>query len=429
MGNDGVHDSFFGTDLEGALREVSGESDPLRRAEALRRRLGPELGRRAAELLDLRLRTKGRFEEDWLPYLDAKGAEQASAQRVAEARAVEIRAVLGPSHIWDATCGLGADSRACAQNGHRVVASDHTWETARLARANLAPEIAAGRALVVRADALRPPVRARVLLLDPDRRPTGARERDPERWSPPLSHALELAARFPAACVKLPPVLDLASVPLPEARLVWIGLGGELREVSLWTGELAPQPGAREAWALGAAGQREVLSGRPHPAEVLARHEVRAATWIGDPDPAVVRSGLLGALAERLGLRTLDPHLAFLATCAADPPPATPWLKPYPVVGCVPLDRKKVRALLARHDIGPVEVVKRGHPEPAERLARRFSGAGRRRGVLLVARLEDGHVAYLSVPRSDGPRNRGSESPVPDRETPLGVNPEGAGGR
>ena len=63
-----------------------------------------------------------------------------------------------------------------------------------------------------------------------------------------------------------------------------------------------------------------------------------------------------------------------------------------------PLDPRRVRRMLDAHDVGAVEVRKRGHPEASEVLARRFAGKGRRRGVLVIARLEQGHHAYLLGP-------------------------------
>jgi hypothetical protein len=56
---------------------------------------------------------------------------------------------------------------------------------------------------------------------------------------------------------------------------------------------------------------------------------------------------------------------------------------------------KRVRRLLAEHDIGTLQVRKRGHPDTAEALARRLRGPGSRHGQLAVARLERGHLAYL----------------------------------
>jgi hypothetical protein len=65
------------------------------------------------------------------------------------------------------------------------------------------------------------------------------------------------------------------------------------------------------------------------------------------------------------------------------------------VLGSVALDRRRVRALLGEHDVGPLTVKKRGHPDSAEALARRLRGPGRRPGLLAVGRLERGHRAWL----------------------------------
>ena len=120
--------------------------------------------------------------------------------------------------------------------------------------------------------------------------------------------------------------------------------------------------------------------------------------WIAEPDPALIRSGLLGALAHEQGLAPLAPEIAYLG---GDHPPHSPFLRGYEVLGGAPLDRRRVRRLLAEHDVGPLVAKKRGHPEPAEALAKRFRGSGSRRGWLLVARLEGGHRAYLVNPAAD----------------------------
>lgn len=408
-----VHDSLFGTKVAAALDSIPAGADELRRVEWLRKRLGPELGRRAARLAELRIRSKGRFDEGWLPFLEPKGFEQASAQRVAEDRARLILEHLGVSHIWDATCGIGADSKAAAQIGHRVIASDREFGVLPHARANLAerPE----RALVVQAELSRPPATARVVLIDPDRRPDGRggrRAGDPGRWSPTLEAALEAAGRFPAACIKLPPAFDPATSAeierlAPAARWSWTSLDGELREVALWSGELAP--GARrEARLLRSSGTVLVLAGEPESASPATPAAARAARWLAEADPAILRAGYLGRVANEIGFRPLDPHIAYLG---GDEDPRSPWVRAWRVLGCVPLDRRRVRALLAAHDIGPVTVKKRGHPEDADRLARRFAGPGSRRGLLAIARLDAGHVAYLLDPDASRPsEDRGSGS-------------------
>src|SRR5690606_6767698 len=97
------------------------------------------------------------------------------------------------------------------------------------------------RASVLVADAARPAARADVLVLDPDRRPAGRRTLDPERWSPPLSRALDLARSVRRATLKLAPALDVTRVALGRGRWRWrwVSAERELVEVSLLAGELA----------------------------------------------------------------------------------------------------------------------------------------------------------------------------------------------
>lgn len=394
-------DPLFGHDVEQALSEIPEDLDVLGRTTWLRRRLGADLGRRAAGLLNLRRKSRARLGDGWLPYLLPKASEQATARVVAEDRAETIMRNCGGVAIWDSTCSIGSDSLAAALIGHRVIASDRDEETLRYAQANLSR--CGDQTQVVRADVCRPPVRADVLLVDPDRRPDGQRESDPARWSPSLRIALEVATRHGGACIKLPPALDprLVSTDALRSSLSWVSLDGELREISLWTGQLAG-PSAREAKVLSSSGARAVLRGEPIDPPSLMPEEARNIRWLAEPDPAVLRSGLLGIAAEEIGFRCIDPHIAYLA---GDREPNSAWVRAWPVLACVPLDRKRVRALLASHDIGPVTVKKRGHPEDSDRLAKRFAGPGSRHGLLAVARLDSGHVAYLLDSQSSIPRS------------------------
>ena len=116
-------------------------------------------------------------------------------------------------------------------------------------------------------------------------------------------------------------------------------------------------------------------------------------SFLHDPDPCLVRSRLLGTLAAELDLRGLHPMIALLA---GEAPAQSPFLDTFRVLGSAPLDKRRVRELLRAHDVGAIEVRKRGHPDPAEVLAKRFKGPGTRRGTLFVVRLESGHRAYLA---------------------------------
>jgi hypothetical protein len=380
--------------VERALAEVEGLSDPLAVASRLRESLPTPLARAAAGLHDLRSRAKGSALDRDLRFLTSKGLQQATAGAVATYRAQRIWELAPDSLIWDGTAGIGADSLALLRRGLSVITSDLDNETLACAASNLAHLSTAG--WVLRADAATPPCRVDIVLLDPDRRPQGPREGHPERWSPPMSTCLDLARGNKGACIKLPPGMDPAQLEgLAETPhgLQWISLGGQLRELALWTGCLAGDlEGQREALVLGPEGPLGSFRGEPEELQPLDPGQVQAVKWLAEPDPAVIRAGLVGPLALEQGMRPLGPRLAYLG---GDHEPSSPMLRSWRVLETSALDPKRVRAMLRRHDVGPLTVKKRGHPDDAQTLARRFKGPGKRHGLLAVARLEKGHGALL----------------------------------
>lgn len=389
--------SLFGAEVAQAIAELDPKLPLLAVHNRLRKRLGHELGRQASELVELRKRALGKLGTGHAPFLTRKGLEQASHPSVAALRA---RRIAGrASQIWDATSGIGSDSLALCARGTLLAGSDLDAHTALCAQANL--NDAGYSTQILRADASHPPFRIHGkrpdgVLIDPDRRAQGARSLDPQAWSPTLSRSLELVRSFGGGCLKLPPSLaPEQSDALEECRAEWTSVSGNLVEVTLWAGSWALGPRERAAVLIDARGEAQRLAGQPSSVEALGSIEAAQVTWMAEPDPAVIRSGLLGALAKSVGMRPLGPQIAYLG--GAERPPG-PFLRSWKVLGSAALDRKRVRHLLGEHDIGPIHVRKRGHPDEAEILARRFAGPGTRRGHLAIARLEKGHLALLLEP-------------------------------
>jgi hypothetical protein len=390
--------------LRDLARDRERAADPLRAASWLRKRLPAEVARRAAELLALRDRARGRFIEAESCYLTRKGLQQATRTAVARARARHIASHTAPDEtVFDATCGVGGDSLALAEHGLQVVSADREFEPARCCLANLARLDA--RPWVVVADATSAAVRASYWILDPDRRPEGSRREGPDRWAPTLRECIRLLRRARGGCLKLPPGMDplRLGAALGEAsddRPVdwqWVSHRRELCELALWFGEWAgaraPESGGYEALALDLAGEQETRLCGPRESVPALDHEAAArVAWMAEPDPAVIRSGLLGKLARSEGLAPLGPKLAYLG---GDRRPSSALLSSWRVVETCQADARRVRQMLARHAIGPLTVMKRGHPDDAQTLAKRLSGPGDRPGLLAVARTSAGHLALL----------------------------------
>ena len=402
------HISLYGERVARLLRELAldGEraADPLRAASWLREHLPVEVARRAAELLALRMRARGRFSNAESCYVTRKGLQQATRTAVARARARHVAArTASGGTVLDATCGVGGDSLALAEQGLRVVSADRELEPALCCRANIGQLDLVP--WVVVSDATRTAVKADYWILDPDRRPADGRRERPDRWAPPLPECIRLLRRTRAACLKLPPGTDrlrlgAALADAGDGRPVhwqWVSHRRELCELALWFGEWvsarALESGGCEALALDLAGEQETRLWGPRESVAALDHEAAArVAWMAEPDPAVIRSGLVGKLARSEGLKPLGPKLAYLG---GDRRPGSPLLSAWRVVETCKADARLVRRMLARHDVGPLTVMKRGHPDDARTLAKRFAGPGDRPGLLAVARTSTGHLALL----------------------------------
>lgn len=390
-------DMFHG-DVIRALEGLPEGLDLLGASSWLRARLPAHLARAASELCELRRRAIGRFSRPERGFYTSVGLEQATAPAVAAARARHIAARRPGALVYDATAGMGADSAALAEAGLGVVAGDVDPVALRCARANL--HAAGLRHWALVADARSAAVRADYVLLDPDRRAPGHRTLEPVLWSPSLVESLALAARYAGACLKLAPAFDPGRHGASEAlasphRWQWTSNEGELAEVTLWTGELAgdARDDEREALVLRRRGGVEIrFAAEPRRVAPLAPEAAVRVGWMAEPDPAIIRSGLVGALADRIEMAPLGPGIAYLGgDSAPGPGPFRAWR----VLETSPADPRRVRRMLARHDVGRVAVKKRGHPETSEVLARRLKGPGQRRGLVAITRLTRGHLVLL----------------------------------
>lgn len=412
---------------------LSGDATGLGDLDRIRRAHGSEVARFVSLQVELRRRARGRLDIDALPFLTTKGAEQATPGAVARYRAARFARCRADALVWDACVGIGSDLVALAEHFDRLVATDNDAPTLRCAVANIAHGIdrAAGtgsrdrgRALPIVAavaDAARPPLPfpARkgtplsaggpiLGLFDPDRRPGGRREARPERWMPPLDRIFAIANELTGACFKLSPSVPLEAVQqigLPtRTEVAWISLDGEMKELSLWTGELASDDctgGAHRAIALRTSGAEASYLGSPYSRIPGATGETGAtaaeavqAGWLVELDVTLQMADLTGSFADEFDLEALEDGGpgGYLISRG---PVTHPLARSFRILGSTAADRKRVRAMLRDHDVGKLVVKTHGHPEPAERLARAFQGTGSREGLLMVTRVGGRAVAFL----------------------------------
>ena len=165
----------------------------------------------------------------------------------------------------------------------------------------------------------------------------------------------------------------------------WLSDAGDLVELSLWAGEWTP---GRSAVLL-PAGETLEDSAPAAPAE-LVRPEMGAVLY--EPDPAVIRAGLVDCLAEILDAARLQPKLAYLA--GADHRP-TSFATAFEVIDVMDAGEKTLRAWVRREGIGTVEIKKRGVDVDPAVLRRRLNPSGPGTATLILTPTVDGVRALV----------------------------------
>ncbi|GEL94496.1 class I SAM-dependent methyltransferase [Cellulomonas composti] len=352
----------------------------------------------AAALTQSRLRSRARaklgdFASGML--FTQAGLEQATRLEVAAHHARRYRDA-GLSHVADLTAGIGADALAFAGVGLRVTAAEVDEMTAAIATVNLRhfPE-----ATVVHADGLSLDLSdVDGVYADPARRTgTGRRVFDPAAYAPPLDAVLALRERVAALGLKLGPGLPHGAVP-HDARAQWVSSDGEVVEVGLWFGPLAPEGPGRSALVL-RAGHAHVLA----PDESAHAHVGEVGTYLYEPDGAVIRAGLVGDVALEVHGRLVDPTIAYVT---GDERHETPFATGYRVHDVLPFHLKRLRSYLRERGVGRLTIKKRGTAVVPEQLRKQLDLRGSAESTIVLTRV-GGHQSVLVVepltPAADGP--------------------------
>lgn len=374
----------FGLTAE-ALAAAAAEADPdsLAAATRLRGRFAPELATAALHQVSLRRRARTKFGPASAEmFFTRSGLEQATRPDVADHHARRLVAA-GACRIWDLGCGIGSDALAFTRAGLEVFAVDIDPDTAAVAQANLiglATVVCADAADVVR-DVLQP---HDAVFCDPARRSDRGRLWRVEDFSPDWSLVTGLLDGSRIAGVKLGPALPHALIP-DAVEAQWVSHRSEVVEVALWSGSGA-EPGQRSAYVWP---DHELISITPAPTLTVGP----VGRYLFEPDGAVIRAGGVGQLGEVLGARLLDPQIAYLTS---DTLTSTLYATAFEVVEVLPFAPKTIKRWCRDHDIGTLEIKKRGVDFDPAALRPRLGLQGCSRATLVVSRTPQGAVAVIT---------------------------------
>ena len=362
---------------------TAAEGTPLQVQKQLRERAEPDQVAAALGQVELRRHAVAKLGEDaGRMYFTRDGLEQATRTAVARHRAARV--ALGGSSVIDLTCGIGGDLVAFARAGLTTAGVDLDPLRVEIARANLAALGLGGAVQVGDATTLDVSPFA-TAYADPARRGARGRTFHADAWTPLWTFVETLLTGH--ACVKVAPGIPHSLVP-DGAEAEWVSDAGEVKEAALWSPRLASA--SRRATVIGRGGLATLTEEDDPGADVGG-----VGAFLYEPDGAVIRAGLVTAVAAGVQGHLLDRKIAYVSSDAAF---HTPFARSDRVVTELPYRERPLRAALKERGIGPLTIKKRGVDVAPEQLRQRLDLHGDDAATIVLTRVAGEGTALLVEP-------------------------------
>lgn len=360
----------------------------LQNQKRLRQRFDHSLVPAAVALHEARRKALGKLPHAEQLWLTRTGLEQATAWEIAAHKA---RRFANCQQVFDLCCGIGIDAAALT---HRlpVIAIDQS--PAMVLRTTWNQQILGGPS-ALQTDCC--DVRTRdwtglIVHADPDRR--DGRDRPTKRleqYVPDLTWMQQLTTTAAGGAIKISPASNFQQ-KFPGCEIELISLQGECREATVWFGTLA----GSYQFSATCIETGETLSADPLSAWVTIA--TAPARCLFDPDPAIVRAGLIDVLAEQHGLLRTDPEEEYLTGQTV---PATGFLDAFEVETVLGGNLKELKAWLRSSPRSEYEIKCRRVRVEADVLRRALPRGDGPPTVILVCRIAGRvhHVVARRLPR------------------------------
>ncbi|MCA9077803.1 MAG: hypothetical protein KDA93_22440 [Planctomycetaceae bacterium] len=344
--------------------------DELLLQKELRQSYPDDLVRLAVSLSELRHRAASKFERASEMWFDRVGLEQSTSEAIAQHKATRFS-----GDVDDLCCGIGGDAIALAERCH-VTAIDSRADACLMTEWNANVYGVGDRLTTLTADVQRQSGDAPLVHIDPDRRTGAGRSVRIEDYAPSLPF-LERQIDFrDGGAIKLSPASNFGG-KFQGCEMELISLRGECKEATVWFGSLAGE----EKWRATVLPSGETIAADPMSAHPRMTPLCR---FIFDPDPAVVRAGLINVVADSLGFTRLDDEEEYLTS---ESPTESSFVQTFEVVAELPNNDKQIRRFFRESDFGQVEIKSRHVRVDADAVRRKLPLVGREAGVLIYARI------------------------------------------
>lgn len=374
------------------------ESSFLQSYTLLSRKYPAGLCRAALETAILRKEAEIKFPLANGMYFTRQALEQASSSVISKHRAQRFR---GYDRVLDLGCSIGSDTLAIAVET-AVLGVDIDPLRLAMAKQNVQLLDCSQQVEFLQADVSTSlPFRRgknRAIFFDPGRRSEGRRLHSVHSYQPPLNVIDQWVGLVPAVGVKISPGVDLEEVYAYRSEIEFISVRGELKEAVLWFGPLQTAQCRATLLPGGFTLSGECLSKTAKIEKTADISDPRA--YLFEPDPAILRAGLVRQLGSQINAAQLDPDIAYLT---GDAPVPTPFAHIFRVEEWLPFHLKNLRSLLRQKGIESATVKKRGSPIPPEKLLHDLGvkpGPGNTPGecIIVLTHLRGKPIAVLCSP-------------------------------
>jgi len=375
--------------------------DRLAAVTALRKMCDAPQAAAVMEVRDIRRRAaeSGKFPPEWAARLLGTDPllQQASSIRIAIYVGRRLAAAAGADPIWDLCCGLGANTSGLAAAGATVEAFDRSPQAVLCAAHNVTAAHVADRCTVNVADvtALDLPRKA-VVLIDPDRRPSGRRTVSLADCEPSAEFLAALPQITRAGAMKLSPALPIDEIAAwSNVQIEYVSEDTTCKQLLIWWGVDLPSP-RQATLVFGDAMDPQSIS---LPAGAAQRSApATPGKWILEPDPAVIAADATDDLAALLSDRgTPAWRIAVgLDWLSADHPVDTPFARCFRILQTVPGRERDIAAAIAAVGGGIVEIKPRGLRLDTDALQRRLRGKGDRPLAILWCKMGSKQQAFIT---------------------------------
>jgi hypothetical protein len=244
----------------------------------------------------------------------------------------------------DLCCGAGGTTIGMAQYASSVTAVDSNEVHLAMAEHNLGLYGDKAKVKFRQMDITKEISRSPVYHFDPSRRTEMQRSFMPEEYIPPLSTVESILEQSPDVIAKVSPLFSLTESGEYSADI--ISLNGEVKEILLCYGRF--NKNTIRAIILP---EEEILV--PDPSISDEDEEAEPKTYLFEPDPAVVKGGMVPSVAKKLGLSIITPEVRYLT---GEQAVESPFVKTFEIMEVLPFSYKQLNRYLKRNSIGNISV-------------------------------------------------------------------------